>query len=82
MMSTLPKAFERFSDYPPHPLAFSHKSGACGMKSGDIVQYMNGRPVRLDEALSDGDAFCTLADGSYATLKWNNMRPWPGESKP
>ena len=77
-MSAIGKIIERFAPMPRHPLALAHsgRGGALGMTNGDIVQFMNGRPVRLDEALSDGDALCTLADGSHAILKWNNLRPW------
>lgn len=68
---------ERFDEFPAHPLAIPNKrGGAKGMGNGDVVQYFNGRPVRMDEALSDGDALCTLANGERAILKWNNLRPW------
>lgn len=77
-MVGITKIVERFAGMPRHPLAIAHsgRGGALGMQNGDIVQFINGRPVRLDEALSDGDALCTLVDGSHAILKWNNLRPW------
>jgi len=79
-VSAIAKIVSRFADYRPHPLAFKNpKGGANGMKNGDIVAYMNGRPVRMDEALSDGDALCTLANGEHSILKWNNLRPWPSK---
>lgn len=68
----------RFSKFKPHPLVvFSNPiGGANGMRNGDIVRYFNERPVRLDEALHDGDALVTLADGSHSILKWAHLRPW------
>ena len=80
-MSVAAQIVKRFSAYPPHPLALKNpKGGADGgrgrMGNGDIVAFLNSRPVRMDEALSDGDALCTLANGEHAILKWNNLRPW------
>lgn len=70
-------AIELFKNLPIHPLArTSPPGGALGMANGDIVQFVNGRPVRMDEALQDGDALCTLADGSHTILKWNLLRAW------
>lgn len=71
---------ERFDKFPAHPLARPYAlGGANGMANGDIVRFMNGRPMRLDEALSDGDALVTLADGTHDTVKWNNLQPWAAE---
>lgn len=67
------------SDLPLHPFAFSgNKSGAFNMRAGDRVIYeIDGRHGRADEFLSDGDAFVTFDDGSYETVKWNNLRKEP-----
>lgn len=63
---------------PPHPYAFLHpsgyQSGAHNMRSGDRIVYdIDGRHGRADEFLHDGDAFVTFDDGTYATVKWNNL---------
>lgn len=77
-MSAVGQIIKRFADHLPHPLALKNpKGGANGMRNGDIVAFaMNGKPVRMDEALSDGDALCTMLNGEHAILKWGNLRPW------
>lgn len=64
-------------DVPLHPFARpGNRSGAFGMKSGDRVRYViDGRTGRADEFLHDGDAFVAWDDGSYGTVKWNNLEP-------
>jgi len=59
-----------------HPHALPNKSGACGMKAGDRVIYtINGRRGVADEFMHDGDAFMTWDDGTFGTVKWNNLIP-------
>lgn len=59
-----------------HPFAQQHhRSGACGMKSGDRVVYtIDGRHGVADEFLHDGEAFVTFDDGSHETVKWNHLK--------
>ncbi len=66
-----------------HPFAFeNNKSGACGMKAGDrIVYVIDGRHGVADEFLQDGDAFVTWDDGTFGTVKWNNLYPEPVDYK-
>jgi hypothetical protein len=72
----------KYHNFKPHPVAcVGHRSGAFGMKSGDVVVYsIDGRECRADEFLHDGDAFVTWADGTHGTVHWNHLRP-TGENK-
>ena len=67
-----------------HPLAYPTPNGAaCGMKAGDRVRYkINQRIGIADEFLSDGDAFVTWDDGTFGTVKWNNLTKIGAESPP
>lgn len=58
-----------------HPLAVpGNRSGAFDMNAGDrIVHHPDGKRGVADEFLHDGDALVTLDDGTFATLKWNQM---------
>lgn len=58
-----------------HPIALEgNRSGALGMKAGDRVRHIpDGRTGTADEFLHDGDALITWDDGSYGTVKWNNL---------
>lgn len=59
-----------------HPLAEpDNRSGACGMKAGDWVRYIDGRTGIVDEFLPDGDAYVRWDSGGYATVKWNRLQP-------
>lgn len=62
-----------------HPFAQTrHKSGANGMKAGDRVVYIiDGRKGVADEFLPDGDAFVTWDDGTFGTIHWHHLRPFP-----
>lgn len=64
---------------PPHPFAFApHPSEGNGVRSGERFIYLiDGRRGRLDEALSDVDAFVTWDDGTYDTIKWARIAPEP-----
>lgn len=52
-----------------HPFASGHNSG------GDkIYRYtLDNQRCKVDEFLSDGDAFVTWEDGTYGTVKWRNL---------
>ena len=59
-----------------HPFAFpGNRSGAFDMRSGDrVVHEPDGRTGVADEFLHDGDALMTWDDGTFGTVKWNNLR--------
>jgi hypothetical protein len=69
-----------------HPLAFpNNKSGfdleAGPVKAGDkVIHTQDGRHGTMDEALQDGEAFVTWDDGSYDTVKWNQLRKKEGSA--
>ena len=51
-----------------------------GIKNGELCTYtLTGAHCRLDEALQDGDAFVTWADGTYGMVKWCRLVPFKGE---
>lgn len=70
-------------EYPPHPYAIQHhpkfwECGAMDIRHGqEFIDTLDGRRGRLDEALSDGDAFVTWEDGTYGTAKWHRFVPAP-----
>lgn len=58
-----------------HPMARTgNRSGAFDMNSGDRVVYRaDGRHGVADEFLHDGDAYVSFDDGTFETVKWNNL---------
>jgi hypothetical protein len=76
-----------WSAYPRHPMAapqhIAARSGANGMKAGDICYDHNeNRMCRVDEFLQDGDAYVVYRSSKeegragspwYGTAKWNAL---------
>ena len=63
-----------------HPHAFKDNRGGFTdhngnkVKAGDQVRYtVDGKMATMDEALHDGEAFVTWADGTFGTVKWNHL---------
>lgn len=57
-----------------HPLALADdgKSGFYGIIAGERIRW-NGKLGYLDEALPDGDAYISLDDGTFETVRWNSV---------
>ena len=64
-----------------HPLAFEENKSAFTryrtgerFQTGDKIRHAkDGRTGTLDEVLHDGEAFVTWDDGTYDTLKWEEI---------
>lgn len=62
-----------------HPLStmnpYAHETGAYDMSAGDrICLKSDGREGVADEFLSDGDAFVSFDDGTFGTVRWNDLQ--------
>lgn len=63
----------------PHPLSlmnpYASGSGAYDMRAGDRIRLKSdGRTGIADEFLHDGDALISFDDGTFGTVRWNDLQ--------